>query len=262
MGKISRTISSASIGGRFNGRSEPATRTKGGQPAFKMQVAPFQLDHGPEKLVDLRFLAWSSKRTLSLDGPDRRHILRDASTRRTGIPRSATLLLSAGWCIGRNGRCWRPGPRRPHPSRIASARCSGQPAPPLATTGMETASLTARGDLQVVTVLRAIGVHGGQHDLAGPQLSTSRAQATASRPVPTRPPLINTSQNSSPVAAARVSGSMFTTMHWLPNRRAAWRTKSGFSACRRIDRDLVAAGVQAGPGCRPACGCRPPRSVA
>ena len=55
------------------------------------------------------------------------------------------------------------------PNRIASARCSGQPAPPLATTGTETASRNGSRDLQVVAVLRAVGIHRGQHDLAGPQ---------------------------------------------------------------------------------------------
>ena len=39
---------------------------------------------------------------------------------------------------------------------------------------------------------------------------------------------------------------MLTTMHWLPNLRAAWRTKSGFLAGGRVDRDLVAAGVEQG----------------
>ena len=33
-------------------------------------------------------------------------------------------------------------------------------------------------------------------------------------------------------------------MHWLPNRRAASRTNSGFLHGGRVDRDLVAAGQQ------------------
>ena len=83
-----------------------------------------------------------------------------------------------------------------------------------------------RGDLQIVAVLRAVGIHAVSTISPAPSRSTSRAQATASRPVPIRPPLICTSQTSRPSFRTRL-GSMFTTMHWLPNRRAAWRTKSG-----------------------------------
>ena len=112
------------------------------------------------------------------------------------------------------------------PYWMASARCSGLPAPPLATTGIETASLTARvisrsypflvpsASMQVSTISPA------------PSRSTSRAQATASKPVPTPPAVDVHLPNFRPSFCTRL-GSIFTTIHWLPKRRAAWRTNSG-----------------------------------
>ena len=72
-----------------------------------------------------------------------------------------------------------------------------------------------------------------------PSRSTSRAQATASSPVGTRPPLMWTSQTSRPSRSTRL-GSMFTTMHWLPNRRAARRTKSGSRTAAELIETLSA----------------------
>ena len=56
------------------------------------------------------------------------------------------------------------------PSRMASARWSGRARPAAGHHGTETASATAAGDLQVVAVLGAVGVHRGEHDLAGAEL--------------------------------------------------------------------------------------------
>ena len=79
-----------------------------------------------------------------------------------------------------------------------------------------------------------------------PSRSTSRAQATASSPVGTRPPLMWTSQTSRPSRSTRL-GSMFTTMHWLPNRRAAWRTSSGSRTAAELIDTLSAPGLQERP---------------
>ena len=40
---------------------------------------------------------------------------------------------------------------------------------------------------------------------------------------------------------------MLTTMHWLPNRRAALRDELGIAYRGRVDRHLVGAGVEQGP---------------
>ena len=55
-----------------------------------------------------------------------------------------------------------------------------------------------------------------------------------------------TSQTSRPSRSTRL-GSMFTTMHWLPNRRAAAADELGVADGGRVDRDLVGPGVQQGP---------------
>ena len=52
-----------------------------------------------------------------------------------------------------NGRCWRPGRRRPRPRSAPAAGARDCPAPPLATTGMLDRLGDRRGHLQVVAVL-------------------------------------------------------------------------------------------------------------
>ena len=54
-------------------------------------------------------------------------------------------------------------------SARTARRCSGLPAPPEATTGIVDRVDHGPGHLQVVAVLGAVGVHAGQHDLAGAQ---------------------------------------------------------------------------------------------
>ena len=66
IGKHSRTISSSSIGPRFSGRSVPLTRTIGGRPTFRCKSLPFELDQGPEQLVDLQFLRCLPSEAVSL----------------------------------------------------------------------------------------------------------------------------------------------------------------------------------------------------
>ena len=54
-----------------------------------------------------------------------------------------------------------------------------------------------------------------------------------------RPPLMWTSHTSRPSRRTRL-GSMLTTMHWLPNRRAAWRTNSGSRTAAELIETLSA----------------------
>src|SRR5437016_731351 len=56
-----------------------------------------------------------------------------------------------------------------------------------------------------------------------PSPAASRAHPTASRPVAVRPPCVYTSHRPSETRRASIA----TTMHWLPNRRAASRRSSG-----------------------------------
>ena len=122
------------------------------------------------------------------------------------------------------------------PSTTASRRCSGEPAPPLATTGMSTASDTAR----VISISYPSLVPSASMQVRtsspAPSASTFLAHSTHSRPVGIRPPLMWTSQNSEPSSRLIRFGSRFTTMHWLPNLSAASRTKSGsFTAAELIE---------------------------
>ena len=64
IGKISRTISSVSIGSRFSGRSVPWTRTNGGTADLQVQIASLELHQRPEKLVDFQLLSLAEKALL------------------------------------------------------------------------------------------------------------------------------------------------------------------------------------------------------
>ena len=76
-----------------------------------------------------------------------------------------------------------------------------------------------------------------------PSRSTSRAQLTASSPVETRPPLMCTSHTRRPPRSTRL-GSMLTTMHWLPKRRAACRTSSGSRTAAELIETLSAPALK------------------
>ena len=56
------------------------------------------------------------------------------------------------------------------PIVTASARCSRAPCPAAGHDGNRHRLAHRRGDLQIVAILGAVGVHAGQHDLAGAQL--------------------------------------------------------------------------------------------
>ncbi len=71
-----------------------------------------------------------------------------------------------------------------------------------------------------------------------PHASIRRAHATASRPVGVRPPWVYTSHSPDRPGTARAS--IATTVHWLPNRSAARRTKSG-SATAAVLIDTLSA---------------------
>jgi hypothetical protein len=125
------------------------------------------------------------------------------------------------------------------PTRNASYRWAGAPAPPLATTGMFTARLTASSIGRSYPFLVPSASIDVRTISPAPSSSTRLAQATASSPVGTRPPLTWTSQTSSespPAAAGGLwfppfftrFGSMLTTVAQRPNFRATSRIRSGF----------------------------------
>ena len=77
-----------------------------------------------------------------------------------------------------------------------------------------------------------------------PRRSTSRAQATASRPVGNAAAVdVDFPTTSRPSRWTRL-GSMLTTMHWLPNRRAAWRTSSGSRTAAELIETLSAPALK------------------
>ena len=91
-----------------------------------------------------------------------------------------------------------------------------------------------------------------------PSCSTSRAQATASRPVPHAAAVdVDFPEPRGRLAATRL-GSMFTTMHWLPNRRAASRTNSGFAAAAELIETLSQPALSKLRGCRRSVRMPPP----
>ena len=87
-----------------------------------------------------------------------------------------------------------------------------------------------------------------------PSRSASRAQATTSSPVGTRPPLMNTSQRS-PVHLPSIA----TTMHWLPKRVAPAVISSGVRTAGELIETLSAPASSSAAHVVDACGCRRPR---
>ena len=118
--------------------------------------------------------------------------------------------------------------------------CSSLPAPPLATTGTPTVSLTRR----VISRSKPAFVPSASMLFStispAPSATASRAQATASSPVGLRPPCEKTSHRS----GATFLASIETTMHWLPNCSAPWRIRSGIGKRGGIDARLVRARLQ------------------
>ena len=160
------------------------------------------------------------------------------STSRTGMPRSAmTVLVSLNRSTRRSEKCWPPAPRRPCRCRIASARCSGSPGP-AAGDDRDRHGVADRGrDLQIVTVLGAVASMLVSTISPAPSSSTSLAQATASRPGRHAAAVDVDFPDLAPVRRCTRLGSMFTTMHWLPNRwrRLARRTRDRRQAAELIE---------------------------
>src|SRR5260370_287328 len=104
------------------------------------------------------------------------------------------------------------------PSRSTSAMWATRPQPPEATTGMVTASATARARATSNPSLvpsRSMLVTGTS---PAPRSIPSLAQATASRPVGVRPPWTYTSQAPTPCARASTA----RTTAWAPKRRESY----------------------------------------
>src|SRR5450759_5066927 len=114
------------------------------------------------------------------------------------------------------------------PSRTAATKSSGPDAPPDAITGTCTRSVIARSrgvSKPAPVPSRSIEV---TRSSPAPATTARTAQASASRPVASRPPLTTTSTpplgSSGP---ARRRASIATTTAWLPNRRAGPDDPSG-----------------------------------
>ena len=215
---------------------------------LQVQVGRLVLHDHAEELVDLRLARPAARRAFSLrrrtgcrrgpsarrgrwlrgasSAPSRLRLLPAASDRsgaRTMPDRARRARPGTPWwrgcCTRCSGRCWRPGRRRPRPSN-AWRRCSGL-AGPAAGDDRDAHRL---GDgprhRQVVAGLGAVGVHRGQHDLAGPELLD---RAAPRRRLPgrsaSRPPLMWTSQTSLAVLRCTRRGSMLTTVAQRPNLR-------------------------------------------
>ena len=127
------------------------------------------------------------------------------------------------------------------PASSASARCSGRPAPPEATTGTLDGRADRLHELEVVAVLHAVRVHRGDEQLAGARARRpARAQATASQSVGLRPP--STYARQPPSGSRRAS--IAQTMHCEPKRSAASPIRLGPRERAGVERDLVGAGQQ------------------
>src|ERR1039458_2358425 len=116
------------------------------------------------------------------------------------------------------------------PSSNTSAMCSKLPAPPLATTGTPTDSLTRR----VMTKSNPAFVPSASmlfKTISPAPSDTARfAHFTASSPVGLRAPCEKTPHLSGAIFLASIE----TTMHWLPNFSAPARIKSGFASAEEL----------------------------
>src|SRR5271154_2635824 len=121
------------------------------------------------------------------------------------------------------------------PASSTSAMCSSVPAPPLATTGTPTASLTRR----VMTRSNPAFVPSASMEFKtispAPSATAFFAQSIASSPVSLRPPCENTPHLSGAIFFASIE----TTMHWLPNFSAPARIKFGVNVVSLAMRDPV-----------------------
>ena len=169
-----------------------------------------------------------------------------------------------GWCTPRSGRSRRRARRRP--GRLHDLDQVLERARAAAGDDRHVHGLGHRpGELQVVAVLGAVPVHGGEQDLAGSAAPPPRAaHSTASRPVGTAPSvevglpargLIRRRDRARPTGPGvglrhrprHRLASMATTTHCEPKRRAQTAISSGSCDGRRVQRHLVGPGVQQRP---------------
>ncbi len=111
------------------------------------------------------------------------------------------------------------------PASTAGAKWASVPAPPLAITGTVTTARTARiSSRSKPAVVPSASIEFSRISPA-PSSVARRAQSTASRPVPVRPPCVVTSKPLGGPGARRASTD--STTHCDPNRRAASASSSG-----------------------------------
>ena len=205
---------------------------------------------GPSRACARRPRGWprraSGRRRSRRPGRCRRR----ARRRRRRSAAGSTLIASAGRARGRPAftsstvcvPSWKieAASAASAPASSASARCSGRPAPPEATTGTFTVAQIVSHELEVVAVLHAVGVHRRDQQLAGAELDGSAPQATASQSVGLRPP--STYARQPPSGSRRAS--IAQTMHCEPKRSAASPIRLGPRQRAGVERDLVGAGQQ------------------
>ena len=123
----------------------------------------------------------------------------------------------------------------------AGAKCSSAPAPPEATRGTSTTARTARS----IARSKPPVVPSASMELSrispAPSSAPRWAQATASIPVPVRPPCVVTSQPDGVlVPGAQVRASTLRTSTWLPNRSAISASSPGRATAAELTPTLSA----------------------
>ena len=125
------------------------------------------------------------------------------------------------------------------PASTAGAKCASVPAPPLAMTGTVTAARTARiSSRSKPAVVPSASIEFSRISPA-PSCAARCAHATASIPVPVRPPWVVTSKPLRCWPAAR-RASTDSTMHCDPNRWAASDSSSGRATAAVFSETLLA----------------------
>jgi hypothetical protein len=124
------------------------------------------------------------------------------------------------------------------PASTAGAKCASVPAPPLAMTGTVTAARTARiSSRSKPAVVPSASIEFSRISPA-PSRTACRAHATASIPVPVRPPCVVTSKPLDGPGARRASTD--STTHCDPKRSAASPSRSGRAIAAVLSETLSA----------------------
>ena len=124
------------------------------------------------------------------------------------------------------------------PASTAGAKCASVPAPPLAMTGTVTAARTARiSSRSKPAVVPSASIEFSRISPA-PSCTPRRAQATASIPVPVRPPCVVTSKPLGGPPVRRASTD--STTHCAPNCCAASDSSSGRAMAAVLSETLSA----------------------